>query len=99
MDGLLDQGAGLSLRRIRSPSPRGVTTTMPAGVLWTCATPGKGLSSGMRGRSWGGSSSRRMNSIEDNTAVQRLIELFGGTVYKTYRMYERPVRGPGADQV
>jgi ribosomal protein S18 acetylase RimI-like enzyme len=31
--------------------------------------------------------------LEDNTAVQRLIELFGGTVYKTYRIYERPVAG------
>jgi GNAT superfamily N-acetyltransferase len=37
--------------------------------------------------------------LEDNTAVQRLIELFGGTVYKTYRIYERPVRGPGAGPV
>jgi GNAT superfamily N-acetyltransferase len=29
--------------------------------------------------------------LEDNTAVQRVLELFGGTVYKTYRIYERPV--------
>ena len=27
--------------------------------------------------------------LEDNTAVQRVIELFGGKVYKTYRVYER----------
>jgi len=29
--------------------------------------------------------------LEDNTAVQRLIELFGGKAYKTYRVYERPL--------
>jgi len=29
--------------------------------------------------------------LEDNTAVQRVIELFGGKVYKTYRLYEKPV--------
>lgn len=27
--------------------------------------------------------------LEDNTAVQRLIKLFGGKPYKTYRIYER----------
>lgn len=27
--------------------------------------------------------------LEDNTAVQRLIKLFGGRPYKTYRIYER----------
>ena len=27
--------------------------------------------------------------LEDNVAVQRLIELFGGKPYKTYRIYER----------
>jgi hypothetical protein len=27
--------------------------------------------------------------LEDNTAVQRVIGLFGGEVYKTYRVYER----------
>jgi GNAT superfamily N-acetyltransferase len=27
--------------------------------------------------------------LEDNTAVQRLIQLFGGKPYKTYRIYER----------
>ena len=27
--------------------------------------------------------------LEDNTAVQRVIELFGGKRYKTYRIYER----------
>jgi hypothetical protein len=27
--------------------------------------------------------------LEDNIAVQRLIELFGGKAYKTYRIYER----------
>jgi ribosomal protein S18 acetylase RimI-like enzyme len=27
--------------------------------------------------------------LEDNTAVQRVIELFGGKAYKTYRVYER----------
>jgi ribosomal protein S18 acetylase RimI-like enzyme len=27
--------------------------------------------------------------LEDNTAVQRVIELFGGKPYKTYRVYER----------
>jgi ribosomal protein S18 acetylase RimI-like enzyme len=27
--------------------------------------------------------------LEDNTAIQRIIELFGGKVYKTYRVYER----------
>jgi GNAT superfamily N-acetyltransferase len=29
--------------------------------------------------------------LEDNTAVQRVIELFGGKPYKTYRVYERPL--------
>lgn len=29
--------------------------------------------------------------LEDNVAVQRVIELFGGRVYKTYRIYEKPV--------
>ncbi len=29
--------------------------------------------------------------LEDNTAVQRVIELFGGKVYKTYRLYEKAV--------
>lgn len=29
--------------------------------------------------------------LEDNIAVQRVIELFGGKPYKTYRIYERPV--------
>lgn len=29
--------------------------------------------------------------LEDNTAVQRVIELFGGKVYKRYRLYERPI--------
>ncbi|MEY4387023.1 MAG: hypothetical protein RLY20_2306 [Verrucomicrobiota bacterium] len=29
--------------------------------------------------------------LEDNTAVQRVIALFGGEVYKTYRVYERAV--------
>ena len=29
--------------------------------------------------------------LEDNTAVQRVIELFGGQAYKTYRVYERAV--------
>jgi len=29
--------------------------------------------------------------LEDNTAVQRVIRLFGGEVYKTYRLYEREV--------
>lgn len=29
--------------------------------------------------------------LEDNTAVQRVIGLFGGEVYKTYRVYERAV--------
>jgi hypothetical protein len=29
--------------------------------------------------------------LEDNTAVQRTIGLFGGEVYKTYRVYERAV--------
>lgn len=27
--------------------------------------------------------------LEDNTPIQRIIELFGGKVYKTYRIYER----------
>jgi len=27
--------------------------------------------------------------LEENTAVQRVIELFGGKAYKTYRIYER----------
>jgi GNAT superfamily N-acetyltransferase len=27
--------------------------------------------------------------LEDNSGVQRVIELFGGKVYKTYRLYER----------
>lgn len=29
--------------------------------------------------------------LEDNTAVQRVIQLFGGKVYKRYRLYEKPV--------
>lgn len=29
--------------------------------------------------------------LEDNQAVQRLIQLFGGRPYKTYRIYEKPV--------
>jgi GNAT superfamily N-acetyltransferase len=29
--------------------------------------------------------------LEDNTAVQRVIALFGGEVYKTYRVYERAI--------
>ena len=29
--------------------------------------------------------------LEDNTAMQRVIELFGGKAYKTYRIYERPL--------
>jgi GNAT superfamily N-acetyltransferase len=29
--------------------------------------------------------------LEDNKAVQRVIELFGGRPYKTYRVYERPL--------
>lgn len=29
--------------------------------------------------------------LEDNTAVQRVIQLFGGKVYKTYRLYEKSV--------
>jgi ribosomal protein S18 acetylase RimI-like enzyme len=29
--------------------------------------------------------------LEDNIAMQRVIELFGGTPYKTYRVYERPL--------
>jgi len=29
--------------------------------------------------------------LEDNTAVQRVIEVFGGRRYKTYRLYERAV--------
>ena len=29
--------------------------------------------------------------LEDNIAVQRVINLFGGKVYKTYRVYERAV--------
>jgi len=29
--------------------------------------------------------------LEDNTAVQRVIELFGGKPYKTYRVYEQPI--------
>jgi hypothetical protein len=28
--------------------------------------------------------------LEDNVPVIRMIELFGGKVYKTYRIYERP---------
>jgi hypothetical protein len=27
--------------------------------------------------------------LEDNIAVQRVIELFGGQVYKRYRLYEK----------
>lgn len=29
--------------------------------------------------------------LEDNTAMQRVIELFGGQACKTYRVYERPI--------
>jgi GNAT superfamily N-acetyltransferase len=29
--------------------------------------------------------------LEENTAVQRVIGLFGGRAYKTYRLYERAV--------
>jgi GNAT superfamily N-acetyltransferase len=30
-------------------------------------------------------------TLEDNDAVNRLIEILGGKVYKTYRIYERPL--------
>jgi ribosomal protein S18 acetylase RimI-like enzyme len=36
--------------------------------------------------------------LEDNTAVQRVIELFGGAVYKRYRLYQKALTdasGPG----
>ena len=33
--------------------------------------------------------------LEDNIAVQRVINLFGGKVYKTYRVYERAVGDGG----
>jgi ribosomal protein S18 acetylase RimI-like enzyme len=39
---------------------------------------------------------RRIESswiLEDNTAVQRVIQLFGGEVYKRYRLYEKAVAG------
>ena len=29
--------------------------------------------------------------LEDNTAVQRVIQLFGGQVYKRYRLYEKAI--------
>ncbi|MGD1086368.1 MAG: N-acetyltransferase [Verrucomicrobiota bacterium] len=32
--------------------------------------------------------------LEDNTMMRRLLETFGGKVYKTYRLYEREVSGP-----
>ena len=35
--------------------------------------------------------------LEDNEAVLRAADLWGGKVYKTYRMYDRPV-GPAADR-
>ncbi len=55
---------------------RGIETAMLAGGLRT------GFKLGFRTieASW---------ILEDNTAVQRLIELFGGKAYKTYRIYER----------
>jgi hypothetical protein len=31
--------------------------------------------------------------LESNDAMNRIIELGGGRVYKRYRMYDRPVRG------
>jgi hypothetical protein len=31
--------------------------------------------------------------LEDNTAVQRVIALFGGEVYKRYRVYEKDLKG------
>jgi hypothetical protein len=29
--------------------------------------------------------------LENNVEVTRVIEMFGGEVYKTYRVYERPL--------
>jgi RimJ/RimL family protein N-acetyltransferase len=29
--------------------------------------------------------------LEDNTAMRRVLEAFGGRVYKTYRLYDREV--------
>lgn len=57
---------------------RGVEAAMLAGALDTARRLGF-----QRGEaSW---------ILEDNTAVQRIIRLFGGVIYKTYRVYERQV--------
>jgi len=57
---------------------RGIEAAMLAEALTTCLRLGY-----QRGEaSW---------ILEDNTAVQRTIGLFGGEVYKRYRVYERPV--------
>ena len=57
---------------------RGVEAAMLAEALTTCLRMGI-----QRGEaSW---------ILEDNTPVQRVIGLFGGEVYKTYRVYERAV--------
>jgi GNAT superfamily N-acetyltransferase len=57
---------------------RGIEAAMLAEALTTCLRLGY-----QRGEaSW---------ILEDNTPVQRTIGLFGGEVYKRYRVYERPV--------
>jgi len=57
---------------------RGIEAAMLAESLTTCLR--KGFERGEA--SW---------ILEDNLAVQRTIGLFGGEVYKTYRIYERAV--------
>ena len=60
---------------------RGIEAAMLAEALTTCLRRGY-----QRGEaSW---------ILEDNTPVQRTIALFGGEVYKRYRVYERPVVAP-----
>ena len=34
--------------------------------------------------------------LEDNTRMRRMIEVFGGKAYKTYRIYEKPITDGGA---
>ena len=55
---------------------RGIESAMLAGTLAACQREGFVECEA----SW---------TLEDNRQVQRLIELFGGKRYKTYRIYER----------
>jgi len=64
---------------------RGIEAAMLAEALTTCLRRGY-----QRGEaSW---------ILEDNTPVQRTIGLFGGEVYKRYRLYERPTGAVSSPQ-